>query len=85
MACQNRAVPIPESDAALADLAAIADRLQDAIVAGDVETAGAIYAADLVVWHNYDRVDRDRAESLAAIGRSSTPPTSTAPPTTSTP
>ena len=49
------------------DLAELADRLQDAIVAADVEAASRIYADDLVVWHNYDRLDCDRATSLAAI------------------
>lgn len=62
-------LPTPETEAALASLA---DRLQDAIVAGDVEAAGEIYADDLVVWHNYDRVDCDRTTSLAAIATMAT-------------
>jgi hypothetical protein len=30
-------------------------------------TAAGIYADDLVVWHNHDRIGRTKAESLAAI------------------
>ncbi|WP_295702391.1 nuclear transport factor 2 family protein [Lapillicoccus sp.] len=62
-------MPTPETQATIAVLA---DRLQDAIVAGDVEAASRIYADDLVVWHNYDRVDCDRATSLAAIATMAT-------------
>ncbi len=45
----------------------IADALQEAIVAGDLAAADRIYADDVRVWHNYDGVERDKTESLAAI------------------
>ncbi|MEO9151255.1 MAG: nuclear transport factor 2 family protein [Lapillicoccus sp.] len=62
-------LPTPETEAAIA---ALADRLQDAIVSGDVGAAQGIYADDLVVWHNYDRVDCDKATSVAAIASMAT-------------
>jgi ketosteroid isomerase-like protein len=48
-------------------IAGIADALQEAIVAGDLAAANRIYADDVLVWHNYDGVERDKAESLDAI------------------
>ena len=46
----------------------IAEALLDAIVNGDQEAADALYTDDLVVWHNHDAVERDKAESLELIG-----------------
>lgn len=51
----------------LAPYAAIAEALLAAIVAGDREAADRLYAEDLVVWHNHDGLDRDKAESLELI------------------
>ncbi|SHH01251.1 protein of unknown function [Jatrophihabitans endophyticus] len=67
----------PAADAQILDAAgleivaaphdAIADALLAAIVGGDVAAAAALYADDLVVWHNHDGIDRDKAESLELI------------------
>lgn len=46
---------------------AVAERLHDALTSGDAQLARELYADDLVVWHNHDRRDRGRADSLAAI------------------
>jgi len=51
----------------LAPHAAVAEALLAAIVAGDREAADRLYAEDLVVWHNHDGLDRDKAESLELI------------------
>ena len=45
----------------------IADALQAAIIAGDVDAAARLYADDIVIWHNYDGIDRDKTEALATI------------------
>jgi hypothetical protein len=50
----------------------LAERVQTAILMGDVATASAIYADDIVVWHNHDRIERSRDESLAAIASMAT-------------
>ncbi|HJQ00734.1 MAG TPA: nuclear transport factor 2 family protein [Jatrophihabitans sp.] len=47
--------------------AGIARALLAAIVAGDRAAADRLYADDLVVWHNCDGLDRDKAESLDLI------------------
>ena len=47
--------------------AGIARELLAAIVAGDRAAADQLYAEDLVVWHNYDGLDRNKAESLDLI------------------
>ena len=51
----------------LAPHAGIAEALLAAIVGGDREAADRLYAEDLVVWHNHDGLDRDKAESLELI------------------
>jgi len=51
----------------LAPHAAIADALIAAIVTGDRTAAERLYADDLVVWHNYDGIDRNKAASLELI------------------
>lgn len=48
-------------------IAEIADALQQAIVAGDQAAMDRIYTEDVLVWHNYDGIERDKAESLEAI------------------
>ncbi|WP_156046050.1 DUF885 family protein [Herbidospora cretacea] len=49
------------------DMRAFATELLDAITSGDVARLDRLYADDIRVWHNYDGVDRDKAESLDAI------------------
>jgi ketosteroid isomerase-like protein len=51
----------------LAPHAALAEALLEAIISGDRATASELYADDLVVWHNHDGLDRDKAESLDLI------------------
>jgi len=51
----------------LAPHAGIAEALLAAIVGADREAADRLYAEDLVVWHNHDGLDRDKAESLELI------------------
>lgn len=51
----------------LAPHAAVAQALLAAIVGGDRAAADRLYAEDLVVWHNHDGLDRDKAESLELI------------------
>lgn len=45
----------------------VAEALLAAIVKGDRAAADALYTDDLVVWHNHDAVERDKAESLELI------------------
>jgi hypothetical protein len=59
-----RAVPSAVPPEVMAELA---ERIQTAILTGDAVTAAELYADDLVVWHNHDRIGRTKAESLAAI------------------
>jgi hypothetical protein len=47
--------------------AAVADALVEAIVHGDRDAADRLYADELVVWHNHDRISRDKRESLELI------------------
>jgi ketosteroid isomerase-like protein len=49
------------------DAVALAERLFAAIEAGDIDAVAALYAPDVVVWHNYDRVEQDRDENLATL------------------
>lgn len=37
------------------------------IVAGDVAEVDRLYAEDIVIWHNYDGIDRNKTEGLATI------------------
>lgn len=45
----------------------IADRLISAIEAGDREALGALYADDVVIWHNTDQVEMTKEENLASL------------------
>ena len=45
----------------------IADRLIGAIEAGDREALGALYADDVVIWHNTDRVEMTKEQNLASL------------------
>ncbi|GAA0988160.1 hypothetical protein GCM10009555_069170 [Acrocarpospora macrocephala] len=51
------------------DMRRFAEDLLDAITSGDVARVDRLYAADIRVWHNYDGVGRDKAESLDAVRR----------------
>lgn len=58
---------LERADALAGDMRAFAAELLDAITSGDVERLEHLYADDIRVWHNYDGVERDKAESLDAI------------------
>ena len=45
----------------------IADRLIGAIETGDREALGALYADDVVIWHNTDRVEMTKEQNLASL------------------
>jgi len=45
----------------------VADRFFAAITDGDLEAVSALYADDVVVWHNHDRVEQDKAASLRTL------------------
>ncbi len=45
----------------------IADRLIGAIEAGDREALGALYADDVVIWHNTDQVEMTKEQNLASL------------------
>jgi ketosteroid isomerase-like protein len=46
---------------------AIANRLIAAIEAGDRDALGAVYADDVVVWHNTDQVEMTKEQNLASL------------------
>ena len=46
---------------------AIANRLIGAIEAGDRDALGAVYADDVVVWHNTDQVEMTKEQNLASL------------------
>jgi len=46
---------------------AIANRLIGAIEAGDRDALGAVYADDVVVWHNTDGIEMTKEENLASL------------------
>lgn len=45
----------------------IADRLFAAIAAGDSHALGAMYADDVKIWHNTDRVEMTKEQNLASL------------------
>ena len=45
----------------------IANRLIAAIKAGDRDALGAVYADDVVVWHNTDQVEMTKEQNLASL------------------
>jgi ketosteroid isomerase-like protein len=49
------------------DIRALAQRFFDAIERGDIETVGAIYAPDAVIWHNTDGIASSRADNLKTL------------------
>ena len=45
----------------------LADRIFHAISSGDAATVAALWADDIVVWHNYDQKGQTKAENLATL------------------
>jgi ketosteroid isomerase-like protein len=45
----------------------VAQRFFTAIETSDIETAGALYADDVAVWHNNDRAVQDKATNLMVL------------------
>jgi enamine deaminase RidA (YjgF/YER057c/UK114 family)/ketosteroid isomerase-like protein len=58
-----------ELAAASIDTRRLAGDLLDAITSGDVDRVDRLYADNVRVWHNYDGIERDKAESLDAVRR----------------
>ncbi|MCW3839556.1 DUF885 family protein [Micromonospora yasonensis] len=56
------------ADAAV-DMRRLAEELLTAITTGDVDRVDELYADDVRVWHNFDGIERDKAESLDAVRR----------------
>jgi ketosteroid isomerase-like protein len=46
---------------------ALAKRFFDAVEAGDIDTVGAIYADDAVIWHANDGLETTKAENLETL------------------
>jgi ketosteroid isomerase-like protein len=46
---------------------ALATRLFDCIEQGDIDGVSGCYAAELVVWHNFDDLDQPREANLATL------------------
>jgi enamine deaminase RidA (YjgF/YER057c/UK114 family)/ketosteroid isomerase-like protein len=51
------------------DIRRLAEDLLVAITSGDVDRVDQLYADDVRVWHNFDGVGRDKAESLDGVRR----------------
>jgi ketosteroid isomerase-like protein len=49
------------------ELFAIADRLYDAVSAGDMETVRGCYSPDVKVWHNFDNREQTCEENLGLL------------------
>ena len=49
------------------EMAALAARFFDAIESGDVEAVGACYADDVVIWHNTDGAEENKAANLKVL------------------
>ena len=45
----------------------IADGVVAAITAGDSEALGNLYADDVVIWHNTDRIEMTKEQNLARL------------------
>jgi ketosteroid isomerase-like protein len=45
----------------------IADGVVAAITAGDSEALGNLYADDVVIWHNTDRIEMTKEQNLASL------------------
>lgn len=51
----------------LADIRKLATRFFDAVENGDVDTVAQIYADDVAVWHNTDRLENTKAENVETL------------------
>jgi ketosteroid isomerase-like protein len=51
----------------LASMARLADRFVAAVEAADGAALDAVYAADAVIWRNYDRLEQPRDANIAGI------------------
>ena len=51
----------------MTEIAELADRLFGGIERGDIEAVKACYAPDVVVWHNFDRLEQGRDQNLATL------------------
>ena len=49
------------------EIHALADRLLEAIEAGDIDAVAACYADDAVIWHNTDQVEQTKADNLRVL------------------
>jgi ketosteroid isomerase-like protein len=45
----------------------VADQIFDAIEAGDATTVAALYADDVIVWHNNDGVEQTKEQNLRVL------------------
>jgi ketosteroid isomerase-like protein len=50
------------------DLHAFADRLFEAVAAGDLDTVAACYAPDATIWHNFTNVKQTPEQNLQMLG-----------------
>lgn len=50
-----------------AEIEALANRFFDAIEAGDADTVADCYADNVVIWHNYDRLEQGKADNLKVL------------------
>jgi ketosteroid isomerase-like protein len=46
---------------------ALANRFFDAIAAGDTETIQSVYAPNVVIWHNTDKIEQTREDNLRTL------------------
>lgn len=51
----------------VADMRALAAGFFDAVGAGDVDAIAGYYDDDLVLWHNFDNVEKTKADNLASL------------------
>lgn len=49
------------------DYELVATALMAALEAGDTDALAALYAPDVAVWHNYDRIEQTGAESVRTL------------------
>ena len=49
------------------EIHALADRLLEAIEAGDIDAVASCYADDAVIWHNTDQVEQHKADNLQVL------------------
>ena len=49
------------------EIHALADRLLEAIEAGDIDAVASCYADDAVIWHNTDQVEQHKDDNLQVL------------------